>query len=225
MKFFSSYFPLQNRQSVIYCLCMTTKYGKPKKSYGSFVSNKDPELLKKSQKLRLVYMYLSTLTFAVTLFLPQEWATKAKEILALQTAYVILACVLIVISVIASYGAARGCNVAKPISEKYKPKAGFENATFASQEWFMYLHIVFAAAEIGLIIYGFGAWGLVAAVLSCAGAAFSFLSRMAAYSALKDGLDYIPPAESAQTQAEEDTEKAEEPKASNQAPEKEQSDE
>lgn len=203
---------------------MATKYGKPKKSYGSFVSSKDPELLKKSQKLRLVYMYLSTLTFAVTLFLPQEWATKAKEILALQTAYVILACVLIVISVIASYGAARGCNVTKPISEKYKPKAGFENATFASQEWFMYLHIVFAAAEIGLIIYGFGAWGLTAAVLSCAGAAFSFLSRMAAYSALKDGLDYIPPAESTQTQAEEDTEKAEEPTAREQEPEKEQSD-
>ena len=166
---------------------------KPKKLYGSFVSTKDPELLKKSQKLRLVYMYLSTLTFAVTLFLPQEWATKAKDMIALQTAYVILAATLIVISVIASYAASRSCNVSKPVSEKYKPRAGFENATFASQEWLMYLHMVFAAAEIGLIVYGFGMWGLIAAILSAAGAVFALLSRMAAYEALKDSLDYIPP--------------------------------
>lgn len=174
---------------------MEAKPTKTKKIYGSFVSNKDPELLKKSQKLRLIYMYLSTLTLAVTLFLPQEWAVKAKEIIALQTAYVILASVLIVISVIASYAAGRSCNVTKPVSEKYKPRAGFENATFASQEWFMYLHIAFAAAEIGLVIYGFGVWGLFAALLSCAGAVFSVLSRMAAYSALKDGLDFVLPPE------------------------------
>lgn len=174
---------------------MEAKPTKTKKIYGSFVSNKDPELLKKSQKLRLIYMYLSTLTLAVTLFLPQEWAVKAKEIIALQTAYVILAGVLIVISVIASYAAGRSCNITKPVSEKYKPKAGFENATFASQEWFMYLHITFAAAEIGLVVYGFGVWGLFAALLSCSGAVFSVLSRMAAYSALKEGLDFVPPPE------------------------------
>lgn len=168
---------------------------KPKKRYGTFVSQKSPEVLKKAQKTRLIYMYLSTLCFALLLFLPQEWAEKAKDVLALQTAFVIIVIALIVITVMASYGASRGCNITKPISERYKPRAGFENATFATVEWKMYLHYVLAAWEIAMLIYGFGLWGLLSALLSAGGAALATLSRIVSFKAMRDELVYSPPPE------------------------------
>ena len=187
---------------------------KPKKRYGTFVSQKSSETLKKAQKTRLAYMYLSTFCFAMLLFLPQEWAEKAKDVLALQTAFVIIVTALIVITVMASYGAGRGCNITKPISEKYKPRSGFENATFAAIEWKMYLHYVLAAWEIAMLIYGFGLWGLLCTLLSAGSATLATLSRMVSFKALKDELVYSPPPEetipeeeSPETAREENTQK------------------
>lgn len=168
-----------------------TKKSKP--AVGKYVSNKDAELLKKAQTKRSAFMFASTLTLAVTLFLSQEWAEKAKGITWLLSAYVLLIVVLVVISVAVSYGALRGCKLTGEISEKLKPRAGFEKRTFAVFEWFMYLHFVLAAAQIALVIYGFGIQGLVAAILSAAGAVLAYLARDVSFKTLKDSLVYLPP--------------------------------
>ena len=168
---------------------------KQKVRYGKFVSEKSPETLAAAQKKRLLYMYASTLTLAALLFVPQEWAEKARDIAAVQTAYVLIVLSLIVVTVIASYGASRKCNLTKPISEKYKPRGGFEKGTFAFVEWKMYLHILLAVWEIALLIYGFGPWGLLGAALSAGGAALAVLSRRICFLTLKDELTFVPPEE------------------------------
>ena len=61
------------------------KSKKTKPPVGKYVSQKDAALLKKAQKMRLVFMYLSTLALAVTLFLPLEWAEYTKDLLWLQS--------------------------------------------------------------------------------------------------------------------------------------------
>lgn len=174
---------------------------KDKPPRGKFVSQKEEAVLKKAQKMRLIFMYSSTLTLAIILFIPQEWAAYAKNILWLQTLYALFIIVLIVVSVITSYGASRNCNICKPIDEAKRPKAGFENRTFASVEWFTNLHFLHAAGQLalfvyGVINYGFNVWDILAALLACGGAALSYMFRLVTFRTLKDDLNYIPPAES-----------------------------
>ncbi len=171
---------------------------KDKQPHGTYVSQKDEAILKKAQKTRLIFMYLSTLTLALLLFVPQEWAEFAKNILWLQTSYVVLIFALIITSVATSYFASRGCNVAKPINEKRRPKKGFENRTFASVELFSALHFIHAAAQLALLIYGvisygFNVWDVLAALLGCCGAAFAFMFRLVTFRTLKEDLLYVPP--------------------------------
>lgn len=174
------------------------KSKKTKPPVGKYVSQKDAALLKKAQKMRLVFMYLSTLTLAVTLFLPLEWAEYTKDILWLQSLYVGLIAVMVTVSVIASYGASRGCNITGSVSEKHKPKRGFEKGTFISVEWFMYLHFLLAAGFIAVNIYAIVSYGgkpfdLLATVLACAGAALAYMFRLITFRAFKDDLTYVPP--------------------------------
>jgi hypothetical protein len=171
---------------------------KNKQTRGTFVSQKDEAVLKKAQKLRLIFMYSSTLTLALILFIPQEWAKFAKNIVWLQTLYVLLIFVLIIVSVAASYGASRNCNVTKPIDEKRRPKTGFEKRTFVSVELFSALHFLHAAAQMALFIYGvvsygFNIWDICAAILGCGGAAFAYMFRLVTFRTLKEDLLYIPP--------------------------------
>lgn len=175
---------------------MAEKKNKPKKvkpPEGKYVSRKDAAQLKQAQTKRSVFMFSSTLTLALMLFVPQEWADKAKDLIWLQSLYVLLIAALIVISVITSYGALRGCNLTGEISERYKPRQGFEKRTFASFEFFMYLHFLLAAAQIALVVYGFGIWGLINAVLAAAGAVLAYLARDISFKTLKDDVDYLPP--------------------------------
>lgn len=171
---------------------------KNKQTRGTFVSQKDEAVLKKAQKLRLIFMYSSTLTLALILFIPQEWAKFAKNIVWLQTLYVLLIFALIIVSVAASYGASRNCNVTKPIDEKRRPKTGFEKRTFVSVELFSALHFLHAAAQMALFIYGvvnygFNIWDICAAILGCGGAAFAYMFRLVTFRTLKEDLLYIPP--------------------------------
>lgn len=185
---------------------------KVKKAYGKFVSEKDMPTLKKAQKLRLIFTHCASLTFAITLFLPLEWAEKSRDIIWLHTVYIFFVIALIVLSVMAAFTAGKSCNLTKEISEKYKPKAGFEKATFAYTEWFVYAHVIHALIQLGLVIYGFGVWGVVAVLLTSGGAVFAILARVVTFRALKEDLKYIPPQENGETdKAEESSErKAEE---------------
>lgn len=172
---------------------MAANKKKVKPPVGKFVSDKSEQQLKAAQKKRMIFMYCSTLTLAVILFIPQEWAEKGRALVWLQTLYVLLIAACVIVSVLASYRAQRGCNLSKEISENHKPRAGFEKRTFFSDELFMYMHFILAAAQLGLVIYGFGIWGAVSAALAIAGAALAFISRDTAYRTLKDGLTYLPP--------------------------------
>lgn len=174
------------------------KIKKDKPVKGKYVSQKSEDELKKAQKKRLLFMYLSTLTVAVILFLPQEWAEFFKSVTWLQSLYVVLIITIVVVSVIASFGANRKCNITKPIEETYKPKHGFEKGTFRSVEWFVIIHLLLAAAQIALFVYGtvnYGAkpFDILCAALACAGAALAYCFRQVTFRALKDNLTYVPP--------------------------------
>lgn len=167
----------------------------PKPPEGRYVSGLTEEVLTRRQRMRSLYMLLATLTFAVTIFIPQD-ALDENHILAnltLTTLYILFIIGSVVVSVIVPYYALRRHKIRREVTQSDAPKSGFEKRTFASFEWFMYLHFAMVAVQLALAIYC-PDWGSILCVaLMAAGAAFAVIARIVSYRTYATDVEFIPP--------------------------------
>lgn len=172
-----------------------TLFPKRPKRNGKFVNKLASAELEAMQRKKSLFMYLSTLFFAVSLFLKVEGRAKLSEnksLFALFTLYVIGLLALIVLSVYISLKNRLGQKIDCEISEKETPRSGLDKHTFISYEIFNALHMLMAAAEIAISIYSFGVWGAFNIVAAIASAVFCLLSRNILFKANAGNLEYIP---------------------------------
>lgn len=189
-----------------------TLYKRPKRN-GKFISKLSKDDADALQRRKSLYMYLSTLMFAVSLFLSVGGRTvfyETEKLFALFTLYVIALLVLIVLSVYIAFMNRTGQKIGGELKEKNVPRDGLDRHTFISYEFFNVLHILVAAAEVVISCLIFGAkydakeylFGVINILVSVASAVFSVKSRQILFKANKDNLEYIPAREDEQEKPE-----------------------
>lgn len=165
-----------------------------RKRDGKFVSQLDDETLNKLQKRKSLYMYLSTLMFAVSLFLQVEGRTRLsdnKQLFPLFTLYVLGLLSLIVLTVYISVMNRTWQKIGRELKEANTPRGGLNKHTFFSYEIFNALHVIIAGAEVAVSIYKIGVWGVLNIIVSAASAVLCFISRQILYKANANNLKYI----------------------------------
>lgn len=170
------------------------KKKKPQKPSGKYIVRAERTELDSQNKKRALFMLLSTLLLAVSLFIPQDNMFVLAKIVWLNTAYAIFMCGLIAISVWTSYASFRGAKLRTEIPETDAPRKGFEHGTFRCYEWFVIFHTLWAAAQIALTVWKFDAGGLIITLLAAASLAFAIIARQISFNALKGKTEYLPPA-------------------------------
>ncbi len=177
-----------------------TLYARPKRN-GKFLSKLESKALEKLQWRKSLFMYLSSLFLAVSLLLPiggREKLIARVEAggnalaLSLSTLYLIGWGVLIVLSVYVSVMSRTGQKIGAELKEKNVPRDGLDRHTFISYEAFNVLHLLVAAAEIAVSVYGFDAWSVLNIAVAAASAVFAFLSRQILFRANAGNLEYLP---------------------------------
>ena len=175
-------------------------FKRPKKRNGMYVSKLDEDTLKKLQLRKSIYMYLSTLCFLVSvLIIPTEGRNKLMAAvesgeaygLPLATLYLGVCIVLFALTVYIVIMNSTWHRITEEIKERYVPNSGLNKHTFISYEIFNALHILLAAGEIALTIYGFDWWGLFNATVAVASAVLCFMSRQILYKANANNLVYV----------------------------------
>ncbi|MDE7395666.1 MAG: hypothetical protein K2M95_06080 [Clostridiales bacterium] len=168
---------------------------KKKKRNGVYYNKRPQKELDAMQSRKSLFMYGSTLLFAVSLFLQVEGRLRFYEnskLFALFTAYVLLLLALIVFTVYIAFLGRTGQKIAPTIKEKYVQRGGLDRFTFRSYEWFNAMHFVLAAAEIAVSVYKIGVWGVLNIIASVGSAVLSLLSRNVLYKANAGQLTYVP---------------------------------
>lgn len=178
-----------------------TLYKRPKRN-GKYLQRLESKELETLQKRKSLFMYLSTLMFAISLFIKVEGRARLAantQLKALFTLYVICELVLVVSSVYVSVMNRSYHKIGPELKEKNVPAGGLDNHTFWSYEIFNALHFVLAAAEIVSSVYGFSgadAVKITASVanilVSAASAVFALMSRQILFKANAENLEYIP---------------------------------
>ena len=168
---------------------------KKKKRNGVYYNKRPQKELDAMQSRKSLFMYGSTLLFAVSLFLQVEGRLRFYEnskLFALFTAYVLLLLALIVFTVYIAFLGRTGQKIAPTIKEKYVQRGGLDRFTFRSYEWFNAMHFVLAAAEIAVSVYKIGVWCVLNIIASVGSAVLSLLSRNVLYKANAGQLTYVP---------------------------------
>lgn len=168
---------------------------KRKKRTGKYISKLDTEELDRLQRRKSLYMYLSTLLFAVSLFLKVEGRTRLSEnrsLFAVFSLYVFAEVALIVFTVFVAVCGRGSQKIGRELQAKHVPKDGLDAHTFVSYEIFNVLHIALACGEIAVSVYRFGIWGACNIAVSAASAVLCFLSRQILYKANAGNLEYLP---------------------------------
>ena len=171
---------------------------KRKKRNGKFVSALSSQDLDALQRKKSLFMYLSTLLFAVSLFLKVEGRTKlseTKSLFAVFTLYVIAELVLIILTVFIAVMNRTGQKIGRELKESCVPRDGLDKHTFLSYEAFTLLHVLMAAAEIAVSVYSFGIWGAFNIAVSAGSAVCAVISRRILFKANAGNLEYFPPRE------------------------------
>lgn len=171
-----------------------------KKRNGIYVSKLDEDTCKKLQLHKSIYMYLSTICFLVSvLIIHTEGRNKLMEAvksgeaygLPLATLYLGVCIALFLFTVYIVIMSSTWQRITEEIKERNVPSSGLDKHTFISYEIFNALHILLAAGEIALTIYGFDWWGLFNAILSVASAVLCFISRQILFKANSNNLVYV----------------------------------
>jgi len=167
---------------------------KRRKRNGKFVSRLSDKELAALQRKKSLFMYLSTLMFAVSLFLQVEGRTRLsdnKQLFALFSLYVIALLVLIVLTVFISVMNRTRHKIGREIRECDTPRTGLDRRTFTSYELFNALHLLIAAAEVAGSVYEIGIWGVFNIIVSVASAVLCFISRQILFKANSNNLDFV----------------------------------
>ncbi len=168
---------------------------KRRKRDGKFVSKLSDKELDSLQRKKSLFMYLSTLFFAISLFLEVEGRAKLsdnKPLFALFTLYVISLVVLIALSVFISVMNRTRQKIKREIRECDTPRSGLDRRTFTSYELFNALHVLVAAAEIAVSVYKIGVWGAINIAVSATSAVTCFISRQILYKANAGNVEFVP---------------------------------
>lgn len=163
------------------------------KAAGKYISRLTSAELTKWQRYKSLFMYLSTLFFAVSLFLSVEGRVKVMGILWLATLYTMFDILLIVVSVYVSFQGFKKHKITSEISELNAPKRGFNKFTYFSFELFNLLHIALFIIEVIISCLTFEVWGIINIIVVIISAVFAFISRMILFRANAHNLDYLPP--------------------------------
>lgn len=159
---------------------------------GCYVSQLSGDQAAKAQTVKTVLMLVSTLLFAVTLFLPVEGRNALSPYLWLFSLYVLFDVALIVFSVYASYAGQKKHRITLCLDGKYAPNGVLKKHTFLSYEIFNAMHAAYAAIEIAVVCVKFDWWGLISAIAAAGAAVTCFLSRQILYHAYASAA-FIPP--------------------------------
>ena len=176
-------------------------YKRPKRN-GKFLSKLSQKELDALQRRKSLFMYSSTLLFAVSLCLEVEGRARLANmpsLRALFTLYLIGLITLIVLTVYVAVMGRTGQKIGSELKERNVPRDGLDRHTFVSYECFNVLHVLVAAAEIVISAIGFGSSGgldIFVAVcnilVSAASAVCCVLSRQVLYKANAGNLEYLP---------------------------------
>ena len=173
---------------------------KRKKRNGIYVSALNEDTLKNLQKRKAMYMYLSTILYLFSmLVIPTAGRQKLIEAveketsygLPLSTLYLGVCLILFVFTVYIVIMSSTWQRIKEEHKESNIPKGGLDKHTFISYEIFNALHILLAAGEIALVIYGFDWWGLFNAFVAVLSAVLCFMSRQILFKANANNLIYV----------------------------------
>ena len=168
---------------------------KRKKRNGKFISKLDAKTLDALQRRKSLFMYLSTLFFAVTLFLKPDGRARLAgndSLFAVFTLYVLAEVALIVLSVLVSVFGRTWHKIGPELKEKNVPQSGLDGHTFWSYEIFNALHMALACGEIAVSLYDFDVWGALNIAFAVLSAAFCLVSRQILFKANAGQLEYLP---------------------------------
>ena len=178
-----------------------TLYKRPKRN-GKFLSKLSQKELDALQKRKSLFMYLSTLLFAVSLFLKVEGRDRLANMSswrALFTLYLIALIALIALTVYVAVMGRTGQKIGSELKESNVPRDGLNKHTFVSYEFFNVLHVLVAAAEIVISVIGFGSSGafdifiaVCNIIVSAGSAVCCVLSRQVLFKANAGNLEYLP---------------------------------
>lgn len=175
----------------------TEKKEKPSKKakpiVGKFISDYSEDELKKAQKKRTVFMLLSHISFAVTLFFSQKCLLAISKLMPLTTAYVLIIIAVIIDCVFISYQNFRKYKLRKEVSENDAPHNGFDRRTYYGYDIFLFMHVILALVQLGLIIYAFDVMGLIVLLLYIASAIFAFFTHRVSFITNARHMEYFPP--------------------------------
>lgn len=160
---------------------------------GKFINKRDDEQLQKLQKLKTIFMLLSTLFFAVSLFLPVVGRIHISDILWANTLYILLDIALIIISVFVSYQGFKKHRISKEVSFYDSPRYGYKPLTYIAFELFTFMHILYLAIEVALLVLAVEVWGILNAISALISAAFAVTARQLLYIANAKHMEFIPP--------------------------------
>ena len=173
---------------------------KKKKRNGIYVSKLNEDTLKNLQKRKAMYMYLSTVLYLFSmLVIPTEGRQKLIKAvengtsygLPLSTLYLGVCLLLFVYTVYIVIMSSTWQRIKEEHKESNIPKGGLDKHTFISYEIFNALHVLLAAGEIALVIYGFDWWGLFNAFVAVLSAVLCFMSRQILFKANANNLIYV----------------------------------
>lgn len=177
-------------------------YRKPPR-LGKYVSDLSAEQAAKYQRRKSTFMYISTLLFAVSIFLPvggRDVLLEKPSLKSVTTLYLIAVLALIVMSVYVSFKNRVGQKIGCELKASAVPRDGLDHHTFWSYEIFNALHIALALGETAIAVLSFGKYGAmdivigVLDILVMAGAAVcSHLSRNEFFKANANHLTFVEP--------------------------------
>ncbi len=155
---------------------------------GVFISQKTENDLNALQKKKTVFMLLSTLFFAIAIFIPFGELKNAAKIPAFLYTGVIVYAIGIVLSVIAGWRGRNKHKLRTQTDAADAPRFGYKRFTYITYELFTWWHAVMLGVQTALAVLDFSVFTVLFAVSMALSLAFAVVSRQILWNANKDML-------------------------------------
>lgn len=141
---------------------------------GAYLSPKTSEQLEKLQKQKTIFMLLSTLMFATSIFIPADISSLTTLSMVF---FVNIYIAVIVLSVVVSIYGKNKHKIRSSVPKADSPRAGYNRFTYVSYELFTASHIVSAVGQIALMTMAYSLMTLISAILMVVSLIFCLVAR------------------------------------------------
>ncbi len=145
-----------------------------KRVEGAYVSPKSEKDLESLQYKKTLFMMLSTLLFAVAIFIPAEIELLPDYIM---TYCVVVYLVAMVLSVVVQVLGRNRHKIRSAVSNEHAPRMGYSRFTYMSFEIFVVFHALLVIAQLGVVVFAPDIYTILAVVCMVASLVLAIIAR------------------------------------------------